>query len=151
MVNLATRRGRMGRFATTPRALAAGVALAVVGAGSWWAARATAPSDPMVTVIDVSSPDGGSQISAVINAAQTYGPASAQLERIFTEQRESLDANTVKVLREKLEIIDRALSEAQEALAQDPNSDYLSDHYTMMMKKKLTVLRTVTRGSLIRS
>jgi anti-sigma factor RsiW len=151
VVNIATRRGRDRRLVTMPRALAAGIVLALVGAGSWWAARATAPRDQMVMVIDVSSADGGSQISAAINAAKTYGPAIAQLERVFVEQQDSLDARTVTVLREKLAIIDRALAEAQDALARDPNSDYLADHYTGMMKKKLTVLRAATRGQVIRS
>lgn len=148
VVSLENRRIR-GRFVRMPQALAAGIALLLVGAGSWWTARATAPENQMATVIDVSSSDAGVRIAAAIHAAQKYGPAIAELERALAAEQDSLDAATVKVLREQLAIIDRALAEAQEALARDPNSDFLVDHYTGMMKKKLTVLRAATRGPLV--
>ena len=66
---------------------------------------------------------------------------------MLVEQENTLDSSTVTVLQEKLAIIDRALGEAQEALAQDPGSDYLADHYTGMMKKKLAVLRAAARSA----
>lgn len=148
VVSLANRRVR-GRFFRMPQALAAGIALLLVGTGSWWIARATAPENQMATVIDVSSSEAGVRVAAAIHAAQKYGPAIAELERALSDQQDSLDAATVKVLREQLAIIDRALAEAQEALARDPSSDFLVDHYTGMMKKKLTVLRAATRRPLV--
>ena len=36
--------------------------------------------------------------------------------------------------------------EARAALASDPNSDYLADHFANMMRKKLALLRTVARS-----
>ena len=64
---------------------------------------------------------------------------------MLLEEESNLDTSTVRVLREKLEIIDNAMDEAQQALARDPNSGYLIDHYTGMMRKKLSVLRSVAR------
>jgi anti-sigma factor RsiW len=125
--------------------IAAGISLLVVGSGSWWVARSTAPKDRIAAVIDVSAPPEGYAVAAAINAAQTYGPAIADLERVLLEEEGNLDTTTVRVLREKLAIIDKAMAEAQEALARDPGSGYLIDHYTGMMRKKLTVLRTVAR------
>jgi anti-sigma factor RsiW len=126
--------------------LAAGVALAVVGVGGWALARATAP-DRVVTVIDLPTQAGGPSVATAVVAAQKYGPAIADLERVLLAEQGALDSSTVRVLREQLVIIDRAMAEAQEALAQDPGSDYLADHYTGMMKKKLTVLRAAARSA----
>jgi anti-sigma factor RsiW len=132
------------RFAI-PQLIAAGISLLVVGYGIWFVARSTAPADRIAAVIDVSAPPEGFAVAAAINAAQTYGPAIADLERVLLDEENSLDTATVRVLREKLAIIDKAMTEAQEALANDPNSGYLIDHYTGMMRKKLSVLRTVAR------
>jgi anti-sigma factor RsiW len=145
VVHLAHRRRRKGITFTIPQSLAAAVAFAVVGAGGWWLARATAPESQMAAVIDVSAPDAAATVTATIAVAQKYGPAIADLERALLQEQSTLDSNTVRVLREQLAIIDRALGEAQQALADDPASEFLADHYTGMMKKKLTVLRQAAR------
>lgn len=133
-----------------PRLLAAGILLALVGTGSWWLARATAPHDWIVTMMDGPTPEASSTLALAIHAAQTYRPAIAELERMLLEEHGSFDSTTVRVLREKLAVIDRALVEAQEALGRDPYSDYLADHYTGMMKKKLTLLRAAAREGAVR-
>jgi anti-sigma factor RsiW len=147
VVNLSTERKRRAsrRRFTIPQLIAAGISLLVVGSGSWFVARSTVPEDRLVAVMDVSAPPEGITVAAAIHAAQTYGPAIADLERVLLEEESTLDTATVRVLREKLAIIDNAMAEAQEALARDPNSGYLVDHYTGMMRKKLTVLRRVAR------
>ena len=134
-----------------PQALAAGIVLAIVAAGSWWIARATAPRDRFAAAIDVSAAGAGTAIGAAIHAARSYGPAIAELERALFLEQGTLDSSTVRVVRHKLAIIDRALAEAGEALERDPNSDYLADHFAGMMKKKLTVLRAAARGAAVRS
>ena len=147
IVNLTAKRETRSsrRRFTLPLAVAASIGLLAVGSGSWWLARITAPDDRIAAVIDVSAPDEAFTVAAAIHAAQTYGPAIEDLERVLLEEQSTLDTSTVRVLREKMAIIDRAMAEAQEALAQDPNSGYLIDHYTGMMKKKLSVLRSVAR------
>jgi len=147
VINLDTEREQRAarrRFSVS-QLIAAGISLLVVGAASWVLARSTVPEDRLVAVMDVSAPPEGVTVAAAIHAAQTYGPAIADLERVLLEEESTLDTATVRVLREKLAIIDHAMAEAQEALARDPNSGYLVDHYTGMMKKKLSVLRTVAR------
>jgi anti-sigma factor RsiW len=126
-----------------PQTLAAGILLAAVASGSWWLARATAPEAQPVVVARVAPAAGPAQQGAVL-AAERYGGAIADLERALLEDDEGLDTATVRVLREKLEVIDRAIAEAREALAGDPNSDYLADHYAGMMKRKLTLLRSAS-------
>ena len=146
VVNLDNRRRRSRRITfSIPQSLAAAIALAVVGAGGWWLARATAPQNQMATVLDISAPDAGATVTATIAVAKKYGPAIADLEQVLLQEQGTLDSNTVRVLREQLAIIDRALADAQAALAQDPASDFLADHYTGMMRKKLNVLRQAAR------
>ena len=146
VVKLDARRRSPKRFVLSiPQSLAAAIALAVVGAGGWSLARLTAPESQMAAVIDISVPDAGATVMATIAVAQKYGPAISDLERVLLQESGTLDSTTVRVLRQQLAIIDRALTEAQEALARDPASDFLAGHYTGMMKKKLNVLRQAAR------
>jgi anti-sigma factor RsiW len=141
--------GRAGRRRVAfrvPQALAAGILLAAVASGSWWLARATAPEAQPVVVARMSPAAGPAQQGAVL-AAERYGGAIADLERALLENEGGLDTATVRVLREKLEVIDRAITEARDALANDPSSDYLADHYAGMMRRKLTLLRSVSFAS----
>ncbi len=126
-----------------PQTLAAGMLLAAVASGSWWLARATPPEAAPIVVARVAPAAGPAQQGAVL-AAERYGGAIADLERALLENDDGLDTATVRVLREKLAVIDRAIAEAREALAGDPSSDYLADHYTGMMKRKLTLLRSAS-------
>jgi anti-sigma factor RsiW len=135
--------GRWRRF-NLPLALAASLAFFAVGAGSWWAARATAPSM-------VSGPAAGSsalfaprQTNTALLAAERYGAAVAQLEQVLLQGGDQLDTGTVRVVRSKLAVIDRAIAEAREALAKDPGSTYLADHFANMMRTKLNLLRSVS-------
>ncbi|MDJ0766851.1 MAG: zf-HC2 domain-containing protein [Myxococcota bacterium] len=129
-----------------PQALAAVFALIAVGLiGGFFIAGASRPRDQINAMIDLAQPAEGLPVSTAIHAAQTYGPAIAELETVLLEGEGILDTSTVRVLREKLDIIDQAMREAREALVKDPNSGYLVDHYTGMMRKKLTVLRSVAR------
>ncbi len=147
VVKLDARRRSPKRFVLSiPQSLAAAIALAVVGAGGWSLARLTAPESQMAAVIDISAPDAGATVMATIAVAQKYGPAISDLERVLLQENGTLDSTTVRILRQQLAIIDRALTEAQEALARDPASDFLADHYTGMMKKKLNVLRQAARN-----
>ena len=147
VVKLDARRRSPKHFVLSiPQSLVAAIALAVVGAGGWSLARLTAPESQMAAVIDISAPDAGATVMATIAVAQKYGPAISDLERVLLQENGTLDSTTVRILRQQLAIIDRALTEAQEALARDPASDFLADHYTGMMKKKLNVLRQAARN-----
>jgi anti-sigma factor RsiW len=131
---------RRRRVFRLPYAAAAGFLLAAVAGGSWWLGRTTAPEMASAPVAASFEPGAGRASETAILAAERYGAAIAQLEQVLLQERE-LDSVTVRVLQEKLLVIDRAITEAREALARDPNSAYLADHYTGMMKTKLTLLR----------
>ena len=70
-----------------------------------------------------------------------YQAALERLERTLAERRDELDPATVRVVEESMAIIDAALAEAEEALAQDPASPYLNRHYDATMRKKIELLR----------
>jgi anti-sigma factor RsiW len=131
---------RRGRTFRMSYAAAAGIALFAVASGSWWLGRATAPDTQMAAVVANFQPTAGVASGRAVLAAERYGAAIGQLERALLES-DGLDSVTVRVLQEKLLVIDRAIGEARDALARDPNSAYLADHYAGMMRTKLTLLR----------
>lgn len=142
------RKSRQRLFTRVPMALAAGISLLIVGAGSWWLARATAPTSPS-EIIAPSEPAGVATSEIAILAAERYGAAIAELERVLLDEAPMLNTATVRVLREKMSIIDRAIREAREALAEDPNSDYLADHFTSLMRRKLSMLRNAAAVAVV--
>jgi hypothetical protein len=72
--------------------------------------------------------------------ADRYVAVISELERALLHDQGQLDTATARILREKLLIIDQAIAEARAALMSDPYNGYLTDHYTRMMRGKLTTL-----------
>ena len=142
-VDLPTRAGRRGYGITLPLALAASVVLLLVGSVSWWAARATAPGSAAPAGVSSTELFAPRQAQAALLVAERYGAAVAQLEQALLQDG-VLDSATIRVVRSKLEVIDRAIGEAREALAKDPGSAYLADHFASMMRRKLNLLRSAS-------
>ncbi len=133
--------------ATRVQALAAGISLVAVAAGSWWMSRKTMPVAVIREIATATwEPSIGPSAKSAILAAQTYSAAIAQLEQAVFGDPMSMDTSTVRLVKEQLAIVDRAIAEARAALAGDPNSGYLADHFANMMRKKLAVLRNVARS-----
>jgi hypothetical protein len=63
---------------------------------------------------------------------------------MLESRRGELDTATVRVLEENLTIIDRAIDQSRQALATDPNSQFLVDHLNTSLGRKVQLLRTVT-------
>lgn len=144
------RRTRRPRY-IIPAALAATLALAAVGTGSWWAARATAPTREILVSTNPTRLITTSTPGTSLLAAEKYGAAIAQLEQALFQNGGHLDTATVRILSEKLIVIDRAITEAREALADDPASEYLADHFTNMMQRKLALLRNAASAGVASS
>lgn len=121
-----------------PLLLAAGLALMVLSGGSvllWTRSRPPVPAiaaapaaDPAVSAAGA-GPDRG------------YAGAVRALEAELASGRGRLDTLTVRVLEEKLALIDRAIGEAERALATDPANGYLAGHLTQTRLRKLDLLR----------
>jgi anti-sigma factor RsiW len=139
------RRLRIG--SRLPLALAASLAFVVVGVGGWLIGRASAPAggigaEAAATRPAVTMTIAARQTDAALLAAEKYGAAIARLEQALLHDGNRLDSATVRVVVEKLAVIDRAIAEARAAMAQDPESAYLADHFATMMRKKLNLLRS---------
>ncbi len=132
---------------TFPQALAAGIVIAVVAAGSWWIGRQMVPAFvDGGAVSEAWRPATGPSTQSTILTAQKYSAAIAELERALIANGGRIDTTTVRIVKDKLAVVDRAIDEARAALAQDPNSEYLTKHFANMMQRKLALLRHVARS-----
>jgi len=135
------RRLRDRRFSfSLPQLAAASIALLVLSAGSaWMVSRAGGPAADTTAV-------GGGEVALVsavpeIGLATTYDAAVVELEMILDERRDQLDTATVRIIEENLSIVNRAIAQAQRALAMDPASMYLKEHLAATKRQKLEFLR----------
>lgn len=69
----------------------------------------------------------------------------AGLEGTLLEARDMLDPNTVRVLERNLGVIEGAIADSRNALAQDPGNEFLAEHLERVYQRKLTYLRDVVR------
>ena len=131
--------GNHRRFSLTlPQLAAAGIALMLLSAGSAWVARSNwrAPgpsgSAPAATA---------ATLAAAGAASQKYDAAVSDLQKVLKLGRGRLDTATVRVLEQNLDLIDRAIGEAQRAVAADPLNVYLNGHLSQTRMRKLDLLR----------
>jgi Putative zinc-finger len=134
--------GRRRLSFSVPQLLAAGIALAVLSGGGAWllhpdATRVAAvPRDPAAPgTVPVAT------VGSTGAAARSYDSAVDDLERILAEGRGRLDSTTVRVLEQNLAIIDRAIAQAQRAVAADSANVYLNTHLAETMRRKIDLLR----------
>jgi hypothetical protein len=73
-----------------------------------------------------------------------YDATVAELRQLLTAERTQLDTSTVRILEQNLAVIDRALNEAQRAVAKDPANPYLRAHLASTMRRKVDLLRRAT-------
>ena len=130
-----------------PQLLAASVLLAA--ASGWLATRLVAP--PPAVPVTVERADGGAPadlapappdrvVPASLDSAE-YDEAVADLKLALDKGRGSLDPATVLILEENLHTISRAVSEARQALADDPANGYLSGYLVDTQRRQLDLLR----------
>jgi len=134
------RRPEKGRRVNLPawQLLAASIVLIVISGGSVWAflsgkMDAGGPFGP--------SPQSPTQFVGWEDAYGGYDEAVAELEAVLERGRETLDPETVRVLEENLQTIDRAIQEAGDALMQDPASTLRQRFLADNLRKKMDLLR----------
>lgn len=69
----------------------------------------------------------------------------AELEERYREARSELDPATRRTLDRNLRLIDRAMAEAQRALVDNPDNDYLHYHLSRTMRRKAEFLEVAVR------
>jgi hypothetical protein len=129
------------RFVTMsiPQALAAGIFLAIVSglcvalfldrqydgqAGTEFARRT-----PVTTAVPASLAD------------PKYDQAVDELSKLLAEERARLSPKTIEAIERSLTTIDRAITEARDALSKDPSDPFLSHHLAQQRRAKLVLLR----------
>ena len=136
VVSLAARRARRRLSFTVPQLVAASIVLVLLSAGS---ARLLIlnprPLPPTPSTTSVLSNVGMSPLDARTAASV------AALEETLARNRGRLDTATVRVIEKNLGIIDRAIRDAQSALAADPGNAYLNQHLAQETRRKLELLR----------
>lgn len=119
---------------TVGQLLAASIALVLLsGGGAWLAFK---PGDGPV------APRPGTLITPVSWTSGT-DLAVSDLEDALARNESRLDTATVRVVRQNLTVINRAIAEARTALQNDPGSTYLNLHLANTMRRKVELLRRI--------
>ncbi|HSG82900.1 MAG TPA: zf-HC2 domain-containing protein [Gemmatimonadota bacterium] len=129
--------GRRRLSFSMPQLAAASLALMVLSGGmAWLVTRATAPQPEAVVVESPAESMAGAEF-----VSTEYDAAIVELQRVLDANRDQLDTTTVRVIEENLRIIDRAIAQAQQAIALDPASSYLHEYLAGTLRQKLEFLR----------
>jgi len=120
--------------------LAASIALAFISGGTVWMVLNGGVNRGAVTLAtEVALP--ANVVPAVQAATTQYEQAIASLESVLEQGRSLLDPETLAIVEESLTLIDQAIDEARQALAEDPNNDLLNRLLIQNQQSKLRVLR----------
>src|SRR5262249_50694077 len=143
-VRLGDRRDRLvrRRFSlSVGQFLAASIALMLVSGGGAWLALRQPPSR-FQPIAQRPMPGDDVRARPVAWTGQTDA-AIAELQATLLQNEKRLDTATVRVVRENLAIIDRAIADARIAVQNDPSNAYLNLHLADTMRRKVELLRRV--------
>jgi negative regulator of sigma E activity len=135
---------RRRRFAfSIPQLAAASLAVVALSAGAavLLTRRSAAPAFPVAAAPGLPATPG---FLASAKGIKSYDAAIRDLEATLAARRSTLDTATIGAVEQSLAVIDRAIRQAEAALAQDPNNMYLNNHLAHALDRKLDLLRRVT-------
>ena len=126
-----------------PQLIAASIALVLLSGGGMW--MALHQSTPAIVSRITPRPDNERPDNERTVAYWTgrTDAAIADLQEDLQRNEGRLDTATVRVVRENLALIDRAIGQARIALDADPGNAYLNLHLADTMRRKLELLRRV--------
>jgi len=129
--------GRRFSF-SVPQLLAASIALVLMsGSGMWLALRHEETPQPTPVANVMPAP----QARNVARWRMQSDQAIAELQDALAANESKLDTATVRIVRQNLAVIDRAIAQAQHALRRDPGNTYLNLHLAKAMRQKIELLR----------
>ncbi len=123
---------------SVPQLLAAGVALMIVSGGAVQLMHTN--RDANVSLAGQSVVETPGVVTAAFDIRE-YDLIIAELQLVLEERRAALAPATVRTLEHNLAVIDRAIAEATDALAQDPSNEYVAGHLAKTMKQKVRLLQ----------
>jgi hypothetical protein len=133
---LTPRRWR-GVFLSVPQLAAASLLLALLSGGGVWLGLRSKTVTPQPGL----AADQESNVRPAGGWSMRTDAAVAELEDILAHNERRLDTATVRVVRQNLAVIDRAIDQARRALAADPRNAYLNLHLADTMRRKVELLR----------
>ena len=130
---------------TLPQLVAAGLALMLLSGGAVWIGQhgGRATSLPPLGATNAADARGDHAMTVAVPDPR-YDEAVADLEQALQNGRSALDPQTVSVIEQNLQAIDRAIDQSRRALEQDPANIYLNNHLAEAKQQKLTLLRQAT-------
>src|SRR6266550_1689954 len=123
-----------------PQLLAASIALVLLSGGGAWMMLHSG-RQPDRTALEPPSPAVPPRQYQAARWKVQSDMAIAELQDALSANESKLDTATVRIVRENLAIIDRAIGQAQHALRRDPNNTYLNVHLANTMRQKIELLR----------
>lgn len=120
------------------------VLVALTGTAAWFAGSTASAPEPRATAT-FSSPGPVTAVSGDAPAPEAMAGELAVLEDVLASARSVLDPNTVRVLERNLGVIEQAIADSREALAQDPGNTFLAQHLERMYRRKLVYLQDAVR------
>jgi len=127
---------------TLPQLAAASLALALVSGSTAWFLRPLTVSQ--APVAEATSETLVHRASSLVPQVVRYTGELAALEQVLQERRDDISPSTLLVVERNLTVIDRAISDALQALESDPNNRYLEGHVTRAYQRKVAYLRDAT-------
>jgi hypothetical protein len=83
----------------------------------------------------------------LVSMERRYSAEVEDLQRALQQNRDRLAPETVRIMEENLRIIDSAIQEARNALANDPQSAMLGELLRSAYQRKLDLLKQAARSS----
>ncbi len=130
---------------TVGQLLAASIALMLIsGSGAWLALRPQ-------PVADGGRVGNREALARQVDWTGRTDEAIADLQTALAQNEKRLDTATVRIVRQNLAIIDRAIADARVAVQNDPGNAYLNLHLATTMRRKVELLRRVNDMAAARS
>ena len=136
--------GPSGVTFTRPQLAAAAIVLVAFSAlSTWWAGPGLGVRGGVA--VETPTPTAVAMVADAPAPPEGLAEDLAALQEIFEVARATLDPNTVRVLQRNLSVIEQAISDSQQALALDPENEFLSHHLERVYARKLAYLRDAAR------
>src|SRR5262249_9787682 len=119
---------------TLPQLVAASLALMVASGGAVWIVKHSGSQTDLYPL------SASAEVVPATFSDPHYDEAIADLEKALESGRDKLDPETVRVLQDNLDAIDRAIDQCRRALAADPANAYLNSHLADARNRKLALL-----------